>query len=207
MISLTLNNAGKKFSREWIFRALSYEFKTGNPVAVTGPNGSGKSTLVKAIAGTIPLNEGSVSYIRDGEPVPEEKWHQLSGISAPYLELIEEFTLSESIDFHVRFRPFVNGLTTSEFISRLGLEKHTHKYIRDFSSGMKQKLKLGFAFFTRNEVLILDEPTANIDQKGYEWYMEEVQKLLPERVVIISSNEPREYPFCTEQLFIPEFKP
>lgn len=203
---ITLDNAGKKFSREWIFRALSYEFKTGSPVAVTGPNGSGKSTLVKAIAGTIPLNEGSVSYRKDGQPVPEEKWHQLVGISAPYLELIEEFTLSESIDFHVRFRPFTEGLNRDEFISRLGLEKHKNKYIRDFSSGMKQKLKLGFAFFTRNEVLILDEPTANIDQKGFKWYMEEVQKLVPERVVIISSNEPREYIFCTEQLSVTDFK-
>lgn len=207
MTSVTLNNAGKKFSREWIFRGLSYTFKTGNPVAITGPNGSGKSTLIKSVAGTIPLNEGSVSYGKNGQAVPEESWHQLTGISAPYLELIEEFTLSESIDFHVRFRPFTEGLTKSGFISRLGLEKHTGKYIRDFSSGMKQKLKLGFAFFTRNEVLILDEPTANIDQKGYEWYMEEVQKLVPERVVIISSNEPREYTFCTEQLYIPDFKP
>lgn len=207
MISVRLDNAGKKFSREWIFRALSYEFKTGIPIAITGPNGSGKSTLIKSIAGTIPVNEGSVSYYRNGQAVPEEAWYRLTGISAPYLELIEEFTLLESIDFHIRFRPFTEGLTPREFISRLGLEKHTGKYIRDFSSGMKQKLKLGFAFFTRNEVLILDEPTANIDQKGYEWYMEEVQKLIPERVVIISSNEPREYTFCTEQLYIPDFKP
>ncbi len=207
MISVRLDNAGKKFSREWIFRALSYEFKTGNPVAVTGPNGSGKSTLIKSIAGTIPLNEGSVSYAENGRFIPEEAWYRLAGISAPYLELIEEFTLSESIDFHTRFRPFTEGLTGSEFISRLGLEKHTDKYIRDFSSGMKQKLKLGFAFFTQNEVLILDEPTANIDQKGYEWYREEVQKLVAERVVIISSNEPREYTFCSEQLSILDFKP
>lgn len=204
---ITLDNAGKKFSREWIFRALSYEFKKGNPVAVTGSNGSGKSTLIKAIAGTIPLNEGSVSYRKDGQPVPEEKWYQLAGISAPYLELIEEFTLSESIDFHIRFRPFADGLTKPEFISRLGLDRHKNKYIRDFSSGMKQKLKLGFAFFTRNEVLILDEPTANIDQKGFEWYMEEVQRLVPERVMIIASNEPREYTFCTEQLSVTDFKP
>lgn len=204
---ITLNNAGKKFSREWIFRGLSYEFKTGHPVAITGPNGSGKSTLVKSVAGTIPLNEGSVEYRKNGHPIPEEGWYQLTGISAPYLELIEEFTLSESIDFHIRFRPFTEGLTPPEFISRLGLEKHTNKYIRDFSSGMKQKLKLGFAFFTRNEVLILDEPTANIDQKGYEWYMEEVQKLIPERVVIISSNEPREYTFCAEELSVMDFKP
>ena len=207
MITISLHKAGKKFSREWIFRALSYEFKTGVPVAVTGPNGSGKSTLIKSIAGTIPVNEGTVAYARNGQPVPEEAWYRLTGISAPYLELIEEFTLTESIDFHIRFRPFTTGMTKPEFMDRLGLEKHAGKYIRDFSSGMKQKLKLGFAFFTQNEVLILDEPTANIDQNGYMWYMEEVQRLVPERVVIISSNEPREYTFCAEQLHIPDFKP
>jgi ABC-type multidrug transport system ATPase subunit len=203
--SLRLDKAGKKFSREWIFRDLSFEFKLGEPVAITGPNGSGKSTLVKAISGAIPLNEGSVFY--DEGEVSEEVFHRYIGISAPYLELIEEFTLAESIAFHARFRPLSAGLSVRSFMERVGLERHANKYIRDFSSGMKQKLKLGFAFFSENQVLVLDEPTANIDQKGYEWYMEEVQKLAPHRILLISSNEPKEYRFCTRSLSITDFKP
>lgn len=206
MISLTINNIGKKFSREWIFRGLSYQFKIGEPVAVIGSNGSGKSTLVKALAGIIPLNQGVIDYQLNGKSLTEDAWHKHIGISAPYLELIEEFTLSESIDFHARFRSFIDGVDKKTFIEKLNLEKHKDKYIRDFSSGMKQKLKLGFSFFTENDVLILDEPTANIDQTGFEWYKEEVQKLIPRKILIISSNEPKEYTFCKEHISILDFK-
>lgn len=206
MISLSVDNIGKRFSREWIFRGLSYDFKVGEPIAVVGPNGSGKSTLVKAISGTIPINEGTITLSYNNKSLEEDYWHKHIGISAPYLELIEEFTLAESIDFHLKFRPFVNGLNKVDFMSKLGLERHKDKYIRDFSSGMKQKLKLGFAFFTENDILILDEPTANIDHNGYQWYMEEVQKLISSKILIISSNEPKEYTFCTEQISILDFK-
>jgi ABC-type multidrug transport system ATPase subunit len=206
LISLSVKDIGKRFSREWIFRGLSYDFKVGEPVAIVGPNGSGKSTLVKSLSGTIPVNEGSISFKWNQQPLEEEVWHQYIGISAPYLELIEEFTLAESIDFHVRFRPLIDGITKADFMAKLGLERHKDKYLRDFSSGMKQKLKLGFAFFTKNDILILDEPTANIDHNGYLWYMEEVQKLASSKILIISSNEHKEYTFCTEQISILDYK-
>lgn len=205
MKSLRLDKAGKKYSREWIFRDLSYTFTLGEPVAITGPNGSGKSTLVKAISGAIPLNEGAVFYDEGG--VSEEVFHRYIGISAPYLELIEEFTLAESIQFHARFRPLCGDMDVRSFMERIGLEKHANKYIRDFSSGMKQKLKLGFAFFSENKVLVLDEPTANIDHAGFDWYLEEVQKLASSRILLISSNEPKEYSFCSRTLSISDFKP
>lgn len=204
--SILLENTGKRFSREWIFRALSFEFKVGKPIAITGSNGSGKSTLVKAIAGAFPINEGEIKYFQNTEILDEAHWHKYLGISAPYLELIEEFTLSEIIDFHIKFRPFNSGIDKKIFLENLGLEKHLQKHVRDFSSGMKQKLKLGFAFYTQNEILILDEPTANIDQQGFEWYLEEVQKQISSKFVIISSNEPKEYSFCNEAISILDYK-
>lgn len=206
MISLSLQNIGKRFSREWIFRGLSYDFKVGQPVAIIGPNGSGKSTLIKALSGTIPVNEGSVNFYENDKPIDEENWHSHVGISAPYLELIEEFTLAESIAFHSKFRHLDKSINIEEFMKMIGLEKHRNKYVRDFSSGMKQKLKLGFAFFSQNSILILDEPTANIDHNGYEWYMEMVQSQINDKIVIISSNEPKEYTFCKESISILDYK-
>lgn len=204
---ISLHNTGKKFSKEWIFRNLSYTFQAGRPVAIVGSNGSGKSTLVKAIAGTLPLNEGNVEFSIHGKKVGEDQKYKHLGISAPYLELIEEFTLSESIDFHIKFRPFVDGCCKSEFIEILNLKGHENKFLKNFSSGMKQKLKLGFAFYTQNDILILDEPTANIDQTGYEWYIKEVQKQVEGKIVIISSNEPKEYTFCEDKISLLDFKP
>ena len=134
MTTLSLLNIGKRFSKEWIFRGLTYEFKVGVPVAVVGPNGSGKSTLVKSISGGIPLNEGKINYYEGSKEIFEENWYKKVGISAPYLELIEEFSLSESIDFHIQFRPFLPEIDKNIFIHKLGLEKHQNKYIRDFSS-------------------------------------------------------------------------
>lgn len=206
MITLNAENIAKRFVREWIFKDFSYTFEVGKPVAIIGPNGSGKSTLVRALSGVIPVNKGTVNYLEDNQAIEEEDWHQNIGISAPYLELIEEFTLDEAINFHLKFRPFNEGIDKKIFLEKLNLVGHEDKYVRDFSSGMKQKLKLGFAFYTKNRVLILDEPTASIDHIGFDWYFEEVQKHIDSKILIIASNEPKEYPFCKQHISIMDYK-
>jgi ABC-type multidrug transport system ATPase subunit len=206
-LKIILENIGKKFKNEWIFRNLSFEFSTKLPVAIVGPNGSGKSTLMQAIAGAIPVNEGRVSHISNESSIlTEDKWHEFLSFSAPYLELIEEFTLAECVDFHVKFKPFQNGLRNIDFLQKLDLEKHKDKPIKNFSSGMRQKLKLGLAFYSKNDIILLDEPTSNLDNKGFEWYLEHVNKVLKDKIVIVSSNEPKEYSFCSEYLNILDFK-
>lgn len=206
MTKISLENIGKKFKNEWIFRNLSFEFNKNEPIAVIGPNGSGKSTLMQAIAGMIPVNEGSVKFSENTSEIPEENWHKLLSFSSPYLELIEEFSLQETVNFHVKFKPFIDGLSTEEFLQIIELEKHSNKPIKNFSSGMRQKLKLGLAFYSQNEVLLLDEPTANLDHKGFEWYQKQVLNALSNKIVLVSSNEPKEYDFCKKHLNILDFK-
>lgn len=206
LLKISLENIGKKFKNEWIFRNLSFEFYKNDPVAIIGPNGSGKSTLMQSLAGAIPINEGKVTFENNKQGIPEEKWHELLSFSAPYLELIEEFTLAESVNFHTKFKPFQEDINTSNFLEILELEKHKDKSVKNFSSGMRQKLKLGLAFYSLNDIILLDEPTANLDQKGFEWYLENVVKVLENKIVIISSNEPKEYTFCKNHLNILNFK-
>ena len=206
MLKISLENIGKKFKNEWIFRNLSFEFYKNDPVAIIGPNGSGKSTLMQSLAGAIPINEGKVTFENNKYVIPEEKWHELLSFSAPYLELIEEFTLAESVNFHTKFKPFQDDINTSDFLEILELEKHKDKSVKNFSSGMRQKLKLGLAFYSLNDIILLDEPTANLDQKGFEWYLENVEKVLENKIVIVSSNEPKEYTFCKNHLNILNFK-
>lgn len=206
MLKISLENIGKKFKNEWIFRNLSCSFSKNEPIAIIGPNGSGKSTLMQALAGAIPINEGKVTYTNESKSIPDENWHELLSFSAPYLELIEEFTLAESVNFHVKFKPFQNNLTTSVFLQIIELEKHKDKPVKNFSSGMRQKLKLGLAFYSQTQILLLDEPTSNLDQNGFDWYLHNVEKALKDKIVIVSSNEPKEYTFCEKHLNILDFK-
>ena len=206
MLKISLENIGKKYKNEWIFRNLSFEFSKNEPIAIIGPNGSGKSTLMQSLAGAIPVNEGKVTFINNKQVIPEEKWHELLSFSAPYLELIEEFTLAESVNFHIKFKPFQDDMNTSEFLEILELRKHKDKPVKNFSSGMRQKLKLGLAFYCKNDIILLDEPTSNLDQKGFDWYLENVEKVLENKIVIVSSNESKEYTFCKNHLNILNFK-
>ena len=206
MIKIQTENIGKKFKNEWIFRNLNLEIQNGSPLAVVGPNGSGKSTFMQALAGIIPVNEGKVKFFEDSLPIEEGNWHEYLSFSAPYMELIEEFTLIEAIEFHIKFKKLKNGITQNQFLELIQLDTQKEKTIKNFSSGMRQKLKLGLAFYSESLILLLDEPTANLDQIGFEWYFDQVTSLSSEKLIIISSNEPKEYSFCKNQLNILNFK-
>ncbi|MCU0443406.1 MAG: ABC transporter ATP-binding protein [Microscillaceae bacterium] len=206
MMQLKIENLGKKFQYEWIFRDLTYQFEQGQAYAILGTNGSGKSTLLQVIAGILSPSQGSISYQADNQRISSESWFRYMVFASPYLELIEEFTLLESINFHQQFKKLKNGLKVKDFIQILGLEKSKNKPIKYFSSGMKQRLKLGLAFYSQTPILMLDEPTSNLDAQGIEWYKHEVLQNLNNRLTIICSNQPYEYNFCTNLLNINEFK-
>jgi ABC-2 type transport system ATP-binding protein len=96
----------------------------------------------------MPLTEGKIIYQLGNQTIEEDKWYKQLVIAAPYLELIEEFTLSELLDFHTGFKPFKEGISKNELIESLELETSRDKAIKYFSSGMKQRLKLALAFYS-----------------------------------------------------------
>jgi len=204
-MQITAAGLGKRFHRDWIFRGLTHTFEPGTATAILGPNGSGKSTLLNTLSGQLLATEGTLSYAYQSKPVPVEEVPQLLAYCAPYLELIEELTLTELLHFHTRFKPLRAGLSSEGLIERMYLEKSRHKLVRDFSSGMKQRLKLGLALYAAAPLLLLDEPTTNLDRTGVEWYREHVQATAPGRLVLISSNVPEEYDFCAAQLDVTSF--
>nr|WP_262905246.1 ABC transporter ATP-binding protein [Hymenobacter nitidus] len=196
---------GKRFSREWIFRGLNHVFQPGTATAVLGPNGSGKSTLLNTLSGQILPTEGTLAYSFRSQPVPVEDVPRRLAYCAPYLELIEELTLTELLHFHTRFKPLRPGMTPPRLIELMYLEKSRHKMVRDFSSGMKQRLKLALALYADSPLLLLDEPTTNLDRTGVAWYLEHVAATVAGRLVIVSSNVPEEYSFCQQQLNVTDF--
>lgn len=203
-------NLGKKFRNEWIFRNLSLDFQSDQSYTFTGANGSGKSTLLQVLSGFIPQNEGNISYFQSSESsdqIRSDDFFKHLIIAAPYLELIEEFTLLELIEFHIKFKPFRESLHTSDFIDFIELPAARNKEIKFFSSGMKQRVKLGLAFWSDCGILMLDEPTSNLDAQASAWYLENVRKFSKDRILFICSNQPSEYEFCQNIHNIHTFKP
>ncbi|TBO41556.1 ABC transporter ATP-binding protein [Pedobacter kyonggii] len=204
-MNITLQNVGRRFNKEWIFRNLSTEFTSGNSYAILGPNGSGKSTLLSVLTGSLSPSEGEISF-SDTKEISVENIYKYISLAAPYLELVETFTLKESIDFHFKFKNFAPGLDSKKLITILGLEKAANKEIKYFSSGMKQRTKLALACCTDTPILFLDEPTSNLDVQGINWYRELIENFGKDRLTIIGSNQIQEYNFCTNQIQISDYK-
>lgn len=206
MIEIQLEEASKRFQYEWIFKNLSLTISQGQSIALTGSNGSGKSTLLKCISGAIPISSGNISFKQLDKILPESDWFNFLTISAPYLELPEEFTLSELIDFHFKFKSPLNGISKEEILEIIYLGAHADKMISQFSSGMKQRLKLGLALLSEVPIVLLDEPTSNLDRKGIQWYQELIDQFGQNRILIVCSNEPREYEFCQQKVVLEDYK-
>nr|WP_144914914.1 ABC transporter ATP-binding protein [Mucilaginibacter frigoritolerans] len=205
-MTITLENIGRRFNREWIFRGVNHTFTSGKIYAILGPNGSGKSTLLQVLNGSLGPSVGKIAYSFNGKPVDAENVYQHLSLAAPYLELIEEFTLNEMIDFHFKFKAYKPGIDKDMIIDLLALPGSKNKMIRYFSSGMKQRLKLALAFCADTPMLMLDEPTSNLDSQGVDWYLNLVQKFAQNRLTIICSNQEHEYNFSDEQLNIVDYK-
>jgi ABC-type multidrug transport system ATPase subunit len=206
-VKIELQNTGKKFNTDWIFRNLSFTFEENNAYAILGRNGSGKSTLLQVISGSIRPSAGIIKYTLDGAEISEEEIFRYISCSAPYLELIEEFKLREMLQFHFRFKSIWPGYDINKITGMLGFNNVSHKPIRLFSSGMKQRVKLILAFLSDTPLLLLDEPTTNLDQAGTDWYLNLIHEFSKNRTVIICSNlQQLETGFCTGKLFIEDFK-
>jgi ABC-type multidrug transport system ATPase subunit len=205
-LTITVDNLSKRFNREWIFRHLSYQFDCGKIYAVTGPNGSGKSTLLQVVWGQVPQSSGAILY-RKGESriAVEETFRHLS-IATPYMDLIEEFTLAEMLNFHFKLKKLRGGYTLEDLPSIMYLEDATDKQLINFSSGMRQRVKLGLALYTDADVYFLDEPGTNLDERAFGWYIRELEKLGKNVIVLIASNDPAEYPASATVLNIMDYK-
>jgi len=205
-MKVSLTDAGKRFNHDWIFRHFTYTFQKGNSYAITGPNGSGKSTLLQVLSGSMQLSEGNGQWsTANGQLAYEEVYKQVS-LCTPYLEVVEEMTAKEFLEFHHHFKPLLSSLSVATIISIIGLQEAINKQIRYYSSGMKQRIKLAQAIFSDTPFLLLDEPCTNLDTTGIELYHELIDRYCNNRLVIVSSNDEIEYRFCIERINITDHK-
>lgn len=205
-ITITTTNLGKRFNREWIFRDLNLTFSAGNTYAITGPNGSGKSTLLQILWGQMPPSTGKLSYTTANTGINHEDIYQHITIAAPYMDLIDEFTLEEQLRFHFKMKPARDHLSVDAMLERMYLADARDKFIANFSSGMRQRVKLALAFFTQADLIFLDEPGTNLDRNAFDWYQNELTQVPASCIVFIASNQPSEYPSSAQKIDILSYK-
>lgn len=198
-MQIILDGLGKKFNKTWIFKDVRTRFEANKAYAILGANGSGKSTLLQVIACFLTPSAGSVRYVENNADVLIDDVYKRIAVSTPYMELIEEFTLMEMLDFHSVMKPFRHPLKPTDLIEITGLGASAHKQIKYFSSGMKQRVRLVLALLTDVPVVFLDEPTTNLDEQGVRWYNDLVQQHRKDRILVVCSNHIQsEYGFCDE---------
>lgn len=202
-----MQQVSRHFYYRWVFKNLSYVFKSPNWYSVTGSNGSGKSTLLKVISGFLSPSKGDLSYTYEGQPVQVDALYPYLSMAAPYMDLISEFSPEEQLRFHNTFKLLKSGHTINSILEDTGLAPHRKKAIRFFSSGMVQRLRLAQALYFNTSLLLLDEPTSHLDSQGVAWYQSVLKANCQDQCVIIASNNPEDYQECGNQLAMEDYKP
>lgn len=204
-MQILLDNIGKKFGKEWIFKSLSLNLDGSNKYVVLGGNGSGKSTFLKIISGFMTPSKGTVKYIESDVQMEVSEIYKKITYAAPYIDVYDHFTLNELFNFQKKLKPFLSF--EGGLLELLQLEKAKGKLIKNYSSGMKQRVKLGLAILADCPILLLDEPTSNLDEVGKKWYAEMINKYAKNKLIIVASNSQKEeFFFCDNEIKIEDFK-
>lgn len=197
----------KSFGRRLIFNDLQFRFDKSGVYGISGPNGSGKSTLVKIIAGILGASKGKIVHKMNDKEIAEERLHDHIGFVSPYLVLYEEFSTYENLKLFAEIRGVkFNKERVDYLLNKFLLYKRKDDLLKTYSSGMKQRVKFIFALMHSPQLIILDEPTSNLDDEGknsvYELVREEGQK----NIVLIASNEKSDLELCYDIVYLEKYK-
>lgn len=201
-MEIRLNKLSKRFGTKWLFQDINYTFKQGNVYALTGRNGSGKSTLLKILAGYLKPSKGEINWVEGEVSLENEIIHKKISFTAPYVKLPEEMSLEEVVNFYINFKPFQNSMSIATFAERIQLMNEIYNPLHQFSMGMMQRVKLGLALFGGCPIILLDEPTSNLDLVGKRWFFDLLNTITTSSIVIMASNEAEEIKYANYQLAV-----
>ncbi len=197
----------KTFGRRLIFKNLNFKIQNEGILGISGANGSGKSTLVKIIAGINSPTNGKIVHQENGKEIIAEKLHNYIGFVSPYLVLYEEFSAWENLNYFAEIRRVkFNKEKIDDLLNEFLIYNRKDDLVKTYSSGMKQRLKFIFALMHSPKLLILDEPTSNLDEEGKESVYRIVENEGKSNIIIIASNEKSDLQYCSKILKLEDFK-
>jgi len=201
----------KYYSHRLVFGNLNFSISSGSSLGILGRNGSGKSTLIKTICGLISPSQGDFAFSVSGKELKSEEYYKHIGFMSPYLNLYDELTALENLEFFMNLKcPDKPKNEREEKISSLlesvGLYKRRKDFYKNYSSGMKQRVKLCFALLNEPELLLLDEPCSNLDKEGIDIVYKYAEEQKQSKMLIIATNEESDLNLCDTTLNIEDFK-
>lgn len=189
-MKLQTQNISKKFNGRSVLRDLSVSVEKGQSLAITGPNGSGKTTFMRILCGLMQADSGDVTYEINTSTLPLEKRNEHIGLVGPYIQLYQELTAFENLEFVARLKS-IDGYQEKIFslMAMLGLKGREHDQAKTYSSGMKQRLKYAFALLAQPSFLFIDEPTSNLDKTGIETIYEIMRTQKQKGILVFATND------------------
>jgi heme exporter protein A len=199
--TLSAESINKTFGRRLIFRDINFNLKAALIFGISGPNGSGKSTLVKIIANLLSPSSGKLVHNLNGKEIKPERLHNHIGLVSPYLVLYDEFTAYENLHYFSQIRGIsFNKERIDDLLNKFLLLNRRDDLVKTYSSGMKQRLKFIFALMHSPKLIILDEPTSNLDDEGKEVVYELIKEEGGKNIIIIASNERTDLNLCEQAI-------
>jgi ABC-type multidrug transport system ATPase subunit len=197
-MKIEVKNISKRFGRQSIIKQFSFDFLPNEKHVITGANGSGKSTLLKMLSGFLSYDSGEIKYSKDNQPINRDAINRYISYAAPYILIPEDLTTQEAIRFQEQFNTF--SKSESELLAHLQLPPS--RKIAELSSGMKQRLHLGLAFFSETPLLLLDEPTSFFDKAWKLQFQDWIHETNGKRTIILCSNDEEEYTQFSQRIRI-----
>lgn len=203
MWTVEATDISQQFNRRLIFENVSFAVSSGHSLAISGPNGSGKTTLVKIICQLLRPTNGKMLIRSNDNVITSHEIYPYLGLVGPYLQLYQNLTAFENYTFFSRIRGrAVDNQEFKSLMERLGLRGRELDEIRTYSSGMMQRLKYVMAMMHNPEILLVDEPTANLDENGSEIIHELMESQKKKKILILATNEPEELKFGEEKVIL-----
>lgn len=208
-IRLQCKEISKRYNGKTIFKNVNLELTENSSIVITGKNGSGKSTLLKVISHLIRLDKGLISLEINGDKIPTEKFYTKIGLFAPYLNLYDELSAWENLDFFYDLKVDKKEEKKEKIkylLEKVGLYNRRDDLIRNYSSGMRQRLKLAYSVINSPVLLLMDEPRTNLDEQGISVVYEIAEEQKKNGILILATNEKEDTAICESKLSIEDYK-
>lgn len=192
----------KRIRRKEILVDINLELCSGKIYGFVGRNGSGKTMLFRALSGLINIDSGKISFNektlhKDMEVLPN------MGLTLENAGLYPELTGFQNLKILSQIRKVISDIDIKQSISKVGLNLDDKRSFRKYSMGMKQRLIIAQAIIEKPDIIILDEPTNALDEKG----VIEVRNIIEKEkkrgaIILLASHNRQDIDILADHIYI-----